>query len=161
MVGAGIFRVTGEAGAVAGSAVPLAYLIFATIVICTALAYSVFVSTPLGMRPGGAYIHISRSFRNYYLGFIAMWMKLLAFIGAISFMSTSLGEYMTFFLPGTDPRLWASLTMILFYVINLFGVRHYGLIQTIMLGILIVSILVLVSPGIFAVDMQYNETLLP
>ena len=161
LVGAGIFRVTGEAGAVAGSAVPLAYLIFAPIVICTALAYSVFVSTPLGMRPGGAYIHISRTFKNYYLGFIAMWMKLLAFIGAISFMSTSLGEYMTFFLPGTDPRLWASLTMILFYVINLFGVRHYGLIQTIMLGILIVSILVLVIPGIFAVDMKYYDPLLP
>ena len=142
LVGAGIFRVTGEAGAVAGSAVPLAYLIFAPIVLCTALAYSVFVSTPLGLRAGGAYIHISRTFGNYYLGFIAMWMKLMAFIGAISFMSTSLGEYMTFFLPGTDPRLWASLTMILFYGINLFGVRHYGLIQTIMLGILIVSILV-------------------
>jgi amino acid transporter len=161
LVGAGIFRVTGEAGGVAGSAVPLAYLIFAPIVICTALAYSVFVSTPLGMRPGGAYIHISRTFKNYYLGFIAMWMKLLAFIGAISFMSTSLGEYMTFFLPGTDPRLWASLTMILFYVINLFGVRHYGLIQTIMLGILIVSILVLVIPGIFAIDMKYYDPLLP
>ena len=52
LVGAGIFRVTGEAGAIAGSAVPLAYLLFAPIVISTALAYSVFVSTPLGMRPG-------------------------------------------------------------------------------------------------------------
>ena len=80
LVGAGIFRVTGEAGAVAGSAVPWAYLLFAPIVISTALAYSVFISTPLGMRPGGAYIHISRTFGNYYLGFIAMWMKLLAFI---------------------------------------------------------------------------------
>ena len=64
LVGAGIFRVTGEAGAIAGSAVPLAYLLFAPIVISTALAYSVFVSTPLGMRPGGAYIHISRTFGN-------------------------------------------------------------------------------------------------
>ena len=153
LVGAGIFRVTGEAGAIAGSAVPLAYLLFAPIVISTALAYSVFVSTPLGMRPGGAYIHISRTFGNYFLGFIAMWMKLLAFIGAISFMATSLGEYMTFFLSGTDPRVWASLTMILFYGINLFGVRHYGIIQTIMLAILILSILVLVIPGVFAVNM--------
>ena len=161
LVGAGIFRVTGEAGALAGSAVPLAYLLFAPIVICTALAYSVFVSTPLGMRPGGAYIHISRTFGNYYLGFIAMWMKLLAFIGAISFMSTSLGEYMTFFIPGTDPRLWASLTMILFYGINLFGIRHYGMIQTIMLAVLIVSILVLVIPGLFAVNLKYYDTLLP
>ena len=161
MVGAGIFRVTGEAGAIAGSAVPLAYLLFAPIVISTALAYSVFVSTPLGMRPGGAYIHISRTFGNYFLGFIAMWMKLLAFIGAISFMATSLGEYMTFFLSGTDPRVWASLTMILFYGINLFGVRHYGIIQTIMLAILILSILVLVIPGVFAVNMEYYEPLLP
>ena len=161
LVGAGIFRVTGEAGAIAGSAVPLAYLLFATIVISTALAYSVFVSTPLGMRPGGAYIHISRTFGNYFLGFIAMWMKLLAFIGAISFMATSLGEYMTFFLSGTDPRVWASLTMILFYGINLFGVRHYGIIQTIMLAILILSILVLVIPGVFAVNMEYYEPLLP
>ncbi|SVA28145.1 uncharacterized protein METZ01_LOCUS80999 [marine metagenome] len=161
LVGAGIFRVTGEAGAIAGSAVPLAYLLFAPIVISTALAYSVFVSTPLGMRPGGAYIHISRTFRNYFLGFIAMWMKLLAFIGAISFMATSLGEYMTFFLSGTDPRVWASLTMILFFGINLFGVRHYGIIQTIMLAILILSILVLVIPGVFAVNMEYYEPLLP
>jgi len=161
LVGAGIFRVTGEAGAIAGSAVPLAYLLFAPIVISTALAYSVFVSTPLGMRPGGAYIHISRTFGNYFLGFIAMWMKLLAFIGAISFMATSLGEYMTFFLSGTDPRVWASLTMILFYGINLFGVRHYGIIQTIMLAILILSILVLVIPGVFAVNMEYYEPLLP
>ena len=161
LVGAGIFRVTGEAGAIAGSAVPLAYLLFAPIVISTALAYSVFVSTPLGMRPGGAYIHISRTFGNYFLGFIAMWMKLLAFIGAISFMATSLGEYMTFFLSGTDPRVWASLTMILFYGINLFGVRHYGIIQTIMLAILILSILVLVIPGVFAVNMDYYEPLLP
>ena len=36
LVGAGIFRVTGEAGAVAGSAVPWAYLLFAPIVISTA-----------------------------------------------------------------------------------------------------------------------------
>ena len=74
LVGAGIFRVTGEAGAVAGSSVPLAYFLFAPIIICTALTYSVFVSTPLGNRPGGAYIHISRTFKSYYLGFIAMWM---------------------------------------------------------------------------------------
>jgi len=64
LVGAGIFRVTGEAGAMAGSSVPLAYLLFAPIIICTALTYSVFVSTPLGTRPGGAYIHISRTSRR-------------------------------------------------------------------------------------------------
>ena len=137
LVGAGIFRVTGEAGAVAGSAVPWAYLLFAPIVLCTAMAYSVFISTPLGMRPGGAYIHISRTFGNYYFGFIAMWMKFFAFFGAISFMAISLGDYMTFFIPDSDPRMWASITMVFFYGVNLVGIRHYGHIQTVLLFVLI------------------------
>ena len=161
LVGAGIFRVTGEAGAVAGSSVPLAYLLFAPIIICTALTYSVFVSTPLGNRPGGAYIHISRTFKSYYLGFIAMWMKLLAFIGAIAFMSTSFGEYLTYFYPTADPKVWASIALIFFYGINMVGIKHYGHIQTFMLGILIISILVLVLPGLFAVDLSYYDPILP
>lgn len=161
LVGAGIFRVTGEAGAVAGSSVPFAYLLFAPIVICTALTYSVFVSTPLGLRPGGAYIHISRTFKNYYLGFIAMWMKLIAFIGAISFMSTSFGEYLTFFYPTADPRLWGSLALIFFYGINMVGIKYYGQIQTFMLIVLMISILVLVMPGLFAVDLSFYDPMLP
>jgi len=161
LVGAGIFRVTGEAGAVAGSSVPLAYLLFAPIIICTAMTYSVFVSTPLGNRPGGAYIHISRTFKSYYLGFIAMWMKLLAFIGAIAFMSTSFGEYLTYFYPTADPKVWASIALIFFYGINLVGIKHYGHIQTFMLGVLIISILVLVLPGLFAVNLSYYDPILP
>ena len=105
LVGAGVFRVTGEAGAIAGSAVPFAYLLFTPIILATAIAYSVFVSTPLGMRPGGAYIHISRTFNNYYIGFIAVWMKLMAVVGGITFMATSFGEYLTFFIPYMEVRI--------------------------------------------------------
>ncbi len=161
LVGAGIFRVTGEAGAVAGSAVPLAYLLFAPIVLSTAIAYSVFMSTPLGMRPGGAYLHISRTFGNYYLGFITMWMKLVAFVGAISFMSTSFGEYMTFFLPNHDPRMWGTIVLLFFYGVNIIGIRYYGQFQTAMLIVLIISILILVIPGIPAIDYSYYDPILP
>jgi len=157
LVGAGIFRVTGEAGAVAGSGVPFAYLLFAPIVLSTALAYSVFSSTPLGMRPGGAYIHISRTFGNYYIGFVAMWMKLVAFVGAISFMSTSFGEYMNFFLSGQDPRVWAVIVLILFYGVNIIGIRYYGLLQIGMLAVLLVSVGLLIVPGLFAVDRSYYD----
>ena len=161
LVGAGIFRVTGEAGAVAGSAVPLAYLLFAPIVLSTALAYSVFMSTPLGMRPGGAYLHISRTFGNYYLGFITMWMKLVAFVGAISFMSTSFGEYMTFFFPNHDPRMWGTIVLLFFYGVNIIGIRYYGQFQTAMLIVLIISILILVIPGIPEIDYSYYDPILP
>ena len=161
LVGAGIFRVPGEAGAIAGSSVPFAYLLFAPIVIATALAYSVFSSTPLGNRPGGAYLHISRTFGNYYVGFVAMWMKLVAFVGAISFMSTSFGEYMNFFIPGQDPRFWAIIVLLVFYGINIFGIKHYGRVQIGMLIVLIISILLLVVPGLAAVDLSYYNPILP
>ena len=118
LIGAGVFRVTGEAGAIAGSAVPFAYLLFAPIILSTALAYSVFITTPLGMRPGGAYIHISRTFNNYYIGFIAVWMKLMAFVGAITFMATSFGEYLTFFIPDINIKMSASVVLIFFFCIN-------------------------------------------
>ncbi|MEE2877177.1 MAG: amino acid permease [Candidatus Neomarinimicrobiota bacterium] len=161
LIGAGIFRVTGEAGAVAGSAVPFAYLLFTPIVLATALAYSIFSSTPLGRRPGGAYIHISRTFGNYYIGFVAMWMKLVAFVGAISFMSTSFGEYMNYFIPGQDPRIWGVVVLATFYGINIFGIKYYGRIQIGMLVILIFSILLLVIPGLAAVDLSFYDPLLP
>ena len=161
LIGAGIFRVTGEAGAVAGSAVPFAYLLFTPIVLCTALTYSVFISTPLGMRPGGAYVHISRTFNNYYLGFIAVWMKLMAFVGAITFMASSFGDYMTFFIPDTDVKMWASGVLIFFFAIKIIGIRYYAQIQTGMLIILIGSILVLIIPGLFVVDLSNYDPLLP
>ena len=161
LVGAGIFRVTGEAGAVAGSSVPFAYLLFAPIVLATAFAYSVFSSTPLGNRPGGAYLHISRTFGNYYIGFVAMWMKLVAFVGAISFMSTSFGEYMNFFIPGQDPRFWAVIVLLVFYGINIFGIKYYGRVQIGMLIVLMISIVLLVVPGLAAVDLSYYDPILP
>ena len=161
LVGAGIFRVTGEAGAVAGSSVPFAYLLFAPIVLATAVAYSIFSSTPLGNRPGGAYLHISRTFGNYYIGFVAMWMKLVAFVGAISFMSTSFGEYMNFFIPGQDPRFWGITVLMVFYGVNIFGIKHYGRVQIGMLIVLIISIILLVIPGLAAVDLRYYDPILP
>lgn len=161
LVGAGIFRVTGEAGAVAGSAVPFAYLLFTPIIITTALAYSVFISTPLGTRPGGAYIHISRTFKNYYIGFVAMWMKLVAFIGAISFLATSFGEYVNFFLPEQDPRVWATAVLLFFYTINILGIKYFGQLQIAMLFILVASILLLIIPGLFAIDFSYYRPILP
>ena len=161
LIGAGVFRVTGEAGAIAGSAVPFAYLLFAPIILSTALAYSVFISTPLGMRPGGAYIHISRTFNNYYIGFIAVWMKLMAFVGAITFMATSFGEYLTFFIPDINIKMSASVVLIFFFCINIIGIRYYGLLQTGMLIILIISIFILVVPGIFAINFSYYDPLFP
>ncbi|OIQ10477.1 APC family permease [Neomoorella thermoacetica] len=161
LIGSGIFVVTGQAGAVAGPSVPLAYLVMYPIVICTAVAYMVFLSTPLGERPGGAYIHISRTFGTYYPGYIAMWLKWVAFMGALGVLSLGFGQYVTFFIPGANPVLVGSLVLLFFYFINLFGVRLYGWAQVAMFLVLMIAVLVLVIPGLPAVNLSYYRPLFP
>jgi amino acid transporter len=52
LVGAGIFRVTGEAYARTGPSVVLGYVVLAPVVLATSLSYVVFLSTSLGSGPG-------------------------------------------------------------------------------------------------------------
>ncbi|KJS20116.1 MAG: amino acid permease [Clostridiaceae bacterium BRH_c20a] len=161
LIGSGIFVVTGQAGAIAGPSVPLAYLLMMPIILATAAAYMVFMSTPLGNSPGGAYIHISRTFNSYYLGYIGMWLKWVAFIGALGVLSLSLGEYFTFFLPDANPVVIATLVLLFFFVVNLVGVKIYGKVQVVMFFLLLLAIAVLVIPGLFAVKLTNYQPLFP
>src|SRR5262249_50129336 len=185
LVGSGIFVVTGKSGAAAGPSLPLAYLVLAPIILVTAVAYSVYLSTPLGTRPGGEYLHISRTTGSYYLGFIALWLKWLSYIGALVILSTSLAQYLKFFYPGMDqwfagvmpfgeplsrrysrdPSLAeaviATAAMLFFFVFNLLGVKFYGWLQTVMVIIKCLAIIVLVVPGLFAIDWNNFSPLFP
>ena len=48
LIGAGIFKVTGQAWTLTGPSVILGYLVLAPAVLATSVAYSVYLSTPLG-----------------------------------------------------------------------------------------------------------------
>ncbi|HSE98707.1 MAG TPA: APC family permease, partial [Blastocatellia bacterium] len=185
LVGSGIFVVTGQAGAVAGPSVPLAYIALAPIILATAVAYSVYISTPLGLRPGGAYTHISRTMQSYYVGFIALWLQWLSYIGALVILATSLGRYIKFFYPDLDQSLAnllpfgqaikesypagpsfgeaavATGAVLFFLTFNLLGVKFYGWLQTAMFIVLCVAIVILVVPGLFAIDLSNFSPLFP
>ena len=164
---------------------PLAYIVLAPVMLATAVAYSVYLSTPLGVRAGGEYVHISRTLGNHYIGFIALWLKWLAYIGALVILSTSLGRYLKFFYPNMDDSLArllpfgqvlketysagpslgeaviATAALLFFFVFNLIGVKFYGWLQTAMFSVLCVAILILVVPGLFAVDLNNFRPLFP
>lgn len=190
LVGSGIFVVTGKSGIVAGPSVPLAYLVLAPVVIAAAVAYSVYLSTPLGTRPGDAYLHISRTMQSYYVGFLALWLKWLAYIGALVILSTSLAQYLKFFYPNMDdwfagilpfghalksiytgdpslgdPSLGevviGSVSLLFFFVFNLLGVKFYGWLQTAMFIVLCIAVAILVIPGLFAIEWKNFSPLFP
>lgn len=160
LIGAGIFVVTGEAGGVAGPGVILGYVVLAPIILASSMAYSVYLSTPLGEQPGGAYLHMSRTHGFYFLGYILGWLKWVAFMGALSILTLSLGQYAAVYVP-LSPQVIAIAALVTFYIINLVGVRYFGMAQLGIFLILLVSLLVLVIPGLFAIEGRNLDPFLP
>src|SRR5438093_13079282 len=82
LIGAGIFKVTGQAWTLTGPSVILGYVVLAPAILTTSVAYSAFISTPLGRAPGGAYSYISTTFVGYLVAFVGTSLKLLSYVGA-------------------------------------------------------------------------------
>ena len=160
LVGAGIFRVTSDAWSLTGSSVVLAYLSLAPAVLATSVPYAVFLSTPLGRLPGGEYTHISRTFHRAPVAFVGVWIKIIAYLGALAYLSQAFADYLLELDGGAGTHATAATLgvalgiLALFYVIHVLGVRWFGRLQVFMFAILGVSILVLVLPGFFAIAPQ-------
>jgi amino acid transporter len=154
LIGAGIFKVTSEAWALTGPSVILGYLVLAPAILATSVAYSVFLSTPLGREPGGEYTHISRTFGGYGLAFVGSWLKIISYIGALAYLARALGDYARELFGGGSVMAIAVGSLLFFYVIHVAGVRWFGRLQVWMCVVLGISLLVLIVPGLFAVRME-------
>ena len=161
MIGSGIFVVTGQAGAQAGPAVPIGYLVLLPVLLSSALAYLVYMSTPLGNSPGGAYTHISRTFNNRFTGFLFMWFQFIALLGVMAVISISFGDYLSGMLNIEQPLIIASILLLFFYALNVVGVKWFGKLQLIMTVILLAAIMVLVIPGLFFIDLGNYSPMFP
>ena len=102
MVGAGIFALLGEAGAVAGSAVWLSFLLAG--IVAALLGYNV---VKLGVRypsSGGLIAYLLQGFGNGRLVGIASWLGYFAAIVIVcSMVAVSFGSYATSLFVGTTP----------------------------------------------------------
>ena len=110
LIGAGIFKVTSDAWALTGPSVIIGYIVLAPAILATSVAYSVYLSTPLGREPGGEYTHLSRTFGGYGLAFVGVWLKIISYIGALAYLSVAFAEYLTELIRGRGSPL-ASLRL--------------------------------------------------
>jgi len=154
LIGAGIFKVTSVAWLLTGPSVILGYVVLAPAVIATSVAYSVFLSTPLGREPGGEYTNISRTFGGYGLAFVGSWLKIISYIGALAYLAGAFADYARRFV-SVDATTLAVGSLFFFYVIHIAGVRWFGRLQVWMCVVLGVSLLVLIVPGLFALHRSY------
>jgi len=146
MVGAGIFALLGEAGAVAGSAVWLSFLIAG--LVSTLLGYNV---VKLGVRypsSGGLIAYLLQGFGNGRLVGIASWLGYFAAIVIVcSMVAVSFGSYATALFIGDDAaagwdNLFTTLIVLAMVGVNFIGARLVDRAQ---------SLIVVVLLGVFAV----------
>jgi amino acid transporter len=158
LVGAGIFRVTSDAWQLTGPSVILGYAVLTVPILATAVGYMVFLSTPLGEQPGGEYTHLSRTFGGFRLAFVAAWLKVVSFIGALAYLANALADYFLQLTPSLAPEDWrlpiALLSLAVFWGFHVVGVRWFGRVQVLMFAILALSLAVLIVPGVFAIDVD-------
>lgn len=151
LIGAGIFKVTSDAWALTGPSVILGYLVLAPAILATSVAYSVFLSTPLGREPGGEYTHISRTFGGYGLAFVGAWLKIISYIGALAYLARAFADYVVQLFGGGALMPIAIGSLLFFYAIHVAGVRWFGRLQVWMCVLLGFSLVVLIGPGLFAI----------
>jgi len=166
LIGAGIFKVTSDAGAITGPSVILSYIILMPAILATSIPYAAFISTPLGREPGGEYLHISRTLGGFGIAYVGSWLKIIAYVGAAAYLANALADYL---IELTGNRFNSHFyhqslaigSMIFFYLVHVIGVRWFGRIQVAMCVVLGISIVVLVVPGLFAIRFSNYSPFFP
>jgi basic amino acid/polyamine antiporter, APA family len=156
LIGAGIFKVTGQAWLLTGPSVILGYLVLAPAILATSVPYAFFLSTPLGRDPGGEYTHVSRTFGGFGLAFVGVWLKAISYLGALAFLAQAFADYALELVgkgaAGPGARQAVALSALgFFFCVHAAGIRWFGRIQVAMCAVLAVSIVFLVVPGLIAI----------
>src|SRR5438067_9769643 len=127
LVGAGIFKVTSDAGAITGPSVILSYILLMPAILATSIPYAAYISTPLGREPGGEYLHISRTLGGFGIAYVGSWLKIIAYVGAGAYLASALADYIIELSGGRlSPERFhlplALVGLVFFYAIHVAGV---------------------------------------
>jgi amino acid transporter len=159
LIGAGVFKVTGEAWTLTGPSVILGYVVLAPAVLATSLPYAAYLSTPLGQEPGGEYAHISRTLGGYGVAFVGAWLKIISYVGALAYLALAFADYLVplsgGWLTPASRMATALASLVFFYAVHALGVRWFGRLQVAMCALLGLSLAVLVLPGLFALHLEH------
>ncbi len=158
MVGAGIFALLGEAGAVAGSAVWLSFLLAG--IVAALLGYNV---VKLGVRypsSGGLIAYLLQGFGNGRMVGIASWLGYFAAIVIVcSMVAVAFGSYATSLFVGDDAsggwdNLFTSAVVLGMVAINLVGAKVVDRAQSLIVVVLLAVFAVFIAVTLVDIDLD-------
>ena len=159
MIGGGIFSVLGLAIAQAGHAAPLAFALGGVVALITGMAYG-----RLGLRyqsDGGSFTYLEKAFRHPNIAGIGGWLLLAGYIGTLSLYAYTFGAYGAAMLnPGGQANpamhhLLASLILLTFLGINLYGVKASGTTELLIVTVKVLILLLFAIIGLFFVKADH------
>jgi basic amino acid/polyamine antiporter, APA family len=140
IIGAGIFVAAG----VAGPALLAGLVVAAVAATCNALSSAQLAAEY--PQSGGTYEYGYRVL-NPWTGYVAGWMFLASKIAAAGAVALGLGAYIEPLLPGVNTRAIAVSAIVLFTVLNYFGVKRSSRANLVIVSVSLASLLLFVVAG--------------
>ena len=144
IVGAGIFVVSGIAAGIAGPAFLVALLLGSIAAICNALSSAQLAAEY--PHSGGTYEYGYRVL-NPTLGFAAGWMFLVSKLAAAGTVALGTAAYLYALIPGLNARAVAVGAILVFTILNYFGVRRSSRLNLLIVAMSVGALLVFVAAG--------------
>lgn len=161
MVGGGIFSVLGLSALVSGHAAPLAFAFGGVIALLTGYAY---VKLGLHFRSdGGSFTYLERAFKQRNLAGIGGWLLLVGYIGTMGLYAYTFGVYGSAMLGDKlniplMHHILASLVLLIFLGINLYGVKASGRTELILVAVKVAILALFAVAGLMTIQ---SDHLLP
>ena len=159
MVGGGIFSVLGLSVSVSGHAAPIAFAFGGIIAFITGLSY-----IKLGLHfhsDGGSFTYLEHAFKNKNIAGIGGWLLIAGYIGTMALYSYTFGAYGNAMLGLTNTwiqNVLASIVLLIFLGINLYGVKAVGSTEDLIVFVKVLILMFFAVAGFFYVK---SDHLLP
>jgi amino acid transporter len=155
MVGAGIFALLGEAGALAGSAVWISFVLGG--VIAGLLGYAISKLSVTFPSRGGIVSYLHRAFGDSSLTGVASWLFYIAGLAVTTMVALSFGSYARTVVFDDDAssgwvKVFASLVIVAMAAVNLVGAGLVGKVQTLIVFVLLVVFAIFVVATFTEID---------
>jgi basic amino acid/polyamine antiporter, APA family len=148
IVGAGIYALVGEVGALVGGAIWVAFLCAFVLAIFTAASYAELVTKY--PRAGGSATYVNNAFRNPFISFMVAFAVMASGITSACTLTLAFsGDYLAQFI--SVPVIGAALVfMVLINLINFYGISESVKINVILTCVEITGLLLIVLIGVAA-----------
>jgi basic amino acid/polyamine antiporter, APA family len=148
IVGAGIYALVGEVGAVVGGAIWSAFLAAFVLAVFTAASYVELVTKY--PRAGGSATYVNNAFRSPFVSFIVAFAVMCSSITSACTLTLAFsGDYLSQFV-GVPTLLAAIVFLIVVSFINFYGISESVRLNVILTCVEIVGLLLIVTIGVAA-----------